>query len=353
MKTNVAIIGLVCLFCSCNAVEQQTPPLRRVQLTRPVRSSEFTEKYFSGVVREAREINLGFKTPGQIERLYVKEGDYIRQGQLIAELDDADYRLGVEALKVQYNQLNEEVARMEQLFKQNSLSANDFEKATSGLRQLKIQLQTQKNKLDYTKLYAPVDGYVHRINFEKAEMVDAGTPLISLLDVSHMEVVVDIPSGYFIQQDRFSQFVCRSEFLPNKEIPLTLLSITPKADGNQLYSMRLLFNGSKQTHHLTAGMNVEVGITMTDDIQNGTCTLPLRTVFKEGSNSYVWVLQSDSTVIKRKVELTGINSEGNVIVSSGLEGSEEVIRAGVNALRENQKVRVVDSIDISNVGGLL
>ncbi len=353
MKTNVAIIVLVFLFCSCIGVDQQTPPLRSVQLSRPVRSSEFTEKYFSGIIREAREINLGFKTPGQIERVHVNEGDYIRQGQLLAELDDVDYRLGVEALQIQYNQLNEEVARMEQLFKQNSLSANDFEKAVSGLQQLRIQLQAQKNKLNYTKLYAPVDGYVNRINFEKAEMVDAGTPLISLLDVSHLEVVVDIPSGYLIQRDRFSQFVCRSGYLPDEEIPLTLLSITPKADGNQLYSMRLLFDGTKKAHHFTAGMNVEVGITMTDDIQNGTYVLPLRTVFKEGSNSYVWVLQSDSTVAKLKIELVGIDSKGNAIVSSGLDGSEEIVRAGVSALHENQKVRVVDSVDISNVGGLL
>ena len=52
-------------------------------------------KCYPGIVREAHTIGLGFKTAGQIERICVKEGDYVRRGQLLAELDAADFRLGV------------------------------------------------------------------------------------------------------------------------------------------------------------------------------------------------------------------------------------------------------------------
>ena len=128
-----------------------------------------------GIVREAHTISLGFKTAGQIERICVKEGDYVRRGQLLAELDNADYRLGVEALQIQYDQLEDEVGRTKQLFDRKSISANDYEKAVAGLRQLGVQLQVNKNKLDYTKLYAPTDGYVQSVNFSPAEMVDAGS----------------------------------------------------------------------------------------------------------------------------------------------------------------------------------
>ena len=139
----------------------------------------------SGIVREAHTISLGFKTAGQIERIHVREGDYVRQGQLLAELDDADYRLGVEALQIQYDQLEDEVERTKRLFDQKSVSVNDYEKAVAGLRQLGVQLQVNKNKLDYTKLYAPIDGYVQSVNFSPAEMVDAGTALFTLLDMSY------------------------------------------------------------------------------------------------------------------------------------------------------------------------
>lgn len=63
---------------------------------------------------------------------------------MLAELDDEDYKLGVEALQIQYNQLKDEVARTRKLFEQKSVSANDYEKASAGLRQLGVQLQVNK-----------------------------------------------------------------------------------------------------------------------------------------------------------------------------------------------------------------
>ncbi len=167
-------------------------------------------KSFAGVVMEAREIGLGFKTPGQISRVAVSEGDRVRRGQLIATLDDADYRLGVEAVQVQYDQMARELRRLERLHSQKSLSDNDYEKARAGLEQLRIQLQTNKNKLDYTRLYAPVDGIIDKVNFDKAEMVNAGTPVVTLLDVSGREVEVDVPVGVYLAADRIGAVTCRS-----------------------------------------------------------------------------------------------------------------------------------------------
>ena len=65
--------------------------------------------------------------------------------------------------------MTDEVARASRLYEKKSMSANDFEKASAGLRQLGVQLQVNKNKLAYTKLYAPADGYVSAVNFSPAE----------------------------------------------------------------------------------------------------------------------------------------------------------------------------------------
>ena len=75
--------------------------MRSVSVTQPVALGGETTRTFSGVVKAANEVSLGFKTAGQIARIHVAEGDYVRKGQLLAELDDADYRLAVEALQIQ------------------------------------------------------------------------------------------------------------------------------------------------------------------------------------------------------------------------------------------------------------
>lgn len=351
MKRAIMMIVVAGVFASCGDAPQGGSTVHSVMVTTPEAMEGTVVKNYSGIVREAHTINLGFKTPGQIERILVAEGDYVHKGQLLAELDDADYRLGVEALQIQYDQLKDEVGRTEQLYRQKSISANDYEKATAGLRQLGVQLQANKNKLNYTKLYAPTDGYIQAVNFSPAEMVDAGTALFTLLDVSRMEVVADIPVAEYQQRDRFTRYFSRVAGSAS-ELPMQLLSLTPKADGNQLYQLRLAFVGQPDKQ-LTAGMNVEVGIVMADTTATTGVVVPLCAVFRDGDTSCVWVLGADSTLVKQQVVLDGSDSRGRAVILEGLTGSEQIVRAGVNALQEGEKVRVIERASKTNVGGLL
>lgn len=351
MKRAIMMIVVAGVFASCGDAPQGGSTVHSVMVTTPEAMEGTVVKSYSGIVREAHTINLGFKTPGQIERILVAEGDYVHKGQLLAELDDADYRLGVEALQIQYDQLKDEVGRTEQLYRQKSISANDYEKATAGLRQLGVQLQANKNKLNYTKLYAPTDGYIQAVNFSPAEMVDAGTALFTLLDVSRMEVVADIPVAEYQQRDRFTRYFCQVAGSEG-ELPMQLLSLTPKADGNQLYQLRLTFMG-QPGKQLTAGMNVQVGIVMTDTVGATGFALPLCAVFWDGDTSCVWVLGADSTLVKQQVMLDGNDAQGRAVIREGLTGNEQIVRAGVNMLQQGEKVHVIERPSKTNVGGLL
>lgn len=353
MKRLITTVLVAGTLCGCGGAQHENSVLRSVELTTPVSMQAARMKCYPGIVREAHTIGLGFKTAGQIERICVKEGDYIRRGQLLAELDAADYRLGVEALQIQYDQLEEEVARTKQLFDQKSVSANDYEKAVAGLKQLGVQLQANKNKLDYTQLYAPTDAYVQSVNFSPAEMVDAGTSLFTLLDVSHMEVAADIPAAEYRQRDRFVRYYCRAAGI-DEPLPMKLLSLTPKADGNQLYQLRLTFAGQPDKR-LTAGMNVEAGIVVEDTASAGGVAVPLCAIFRDNETDApcVWVFGADSIVRKRPVALGGTDAEGRAVVVEGLTDEERIVRAGVHVLRDGERVRVIEKPSKTNVGGLL
>lgn len=353
MNKLITMVIVAGTLCACGESSHENSTIRSVALTEPIRLEASHVINHTGIVREAHTISLGFKTAGQIECIHVREGDYVRQGTLLAELDDADYRLGVEALQIQYEQLKDEVERTKQLFDQKSVSANDYEKAVAGLKQLGVQLQVNKNKLDYTKLYAPTDGYVQSVNFSPAEMVDAGTALFTLLDVSRMEVVTDIPVSEYWQRNLYFRFYCKVAGI-EEEFPMKLSSITPKADGNQLYQLRLTFDGQPDKR-LTAGMNTEIGIVVTDTASIAGFAIPLCAVFRDtdGSEPCVWVFERDSTVTKRPVVLDGMDAEGRAVVIKGLTDKERIVRAGVNVLREGERVRVVEKSSKTNIGGLL
>ncbi len=345
------MVAVCSVLCGCSEHPKEQALIRSVCVTQPVVQGEISEKSFSGVVKEAHEISLGFRTGGQIERLLVKEGDFVKKGQILATLDDTDYRLDVEALQVQYNQMKDEVARTKKLYEGKSVSANDYEKAVAGLQQLEAQLQSTRNKLKYTQLYAPVDCYIQTVIYSEAEMVNAGSSIFELLDVSRMEVEVDIPSAIYMVRDHFAGFGGYISY-KNEEVPLHLLSITPKADGNQLYRMKLILD-DKNRSHLTAGMNIDVRIRIKAYSQGNPITVPLHALLREGGNTYVWVLKADSTLQKRSVTLGNMDADGNAVICNGLKGDELVVRAGVQKLREGEKVKVLEEPKKTNVGGLL
>lgn len=311
-------------------------------------------RHFAGIVKEQSNVSLGFKTAGQISKIYVKEGDRVSAGQLLATLDDSDYKLGVDALQIQYNQLKDEVDRARRLFEKKSLNANDYEKAEAGLKQLGIQLQVNKNKLDYTRLYAPTGGVIESVKFSPAEMVDAGTAVFTLLNTAEMEVICDVPVQVYEERSRFAGFSCRASSGSGESYGLRLLNIVPKADGNQLYRMFLGFEGRGSHGGLTAGKNVEVTVRLAGEGES--LSVPAKAVFHRDGANWVWVVSGgeEPTVSARRVEIGKKVSGGFIDVIEGLQAGETVVRAGVSALHEGERVKIFDlQSSETNAGGEL
>ena len=356
-RKNVAILMGMALLATLSGCQEKAPQavfVKSVQVVEPVPLAARQTKVYSGIVQEAHEVSLGFKTAGQIEEILVEEGDRVTEGQLIARLDDKDYRLGVDALEVQYDQLTQELERMKLLLDAKSVSQNDYDKAVAGWKQLGIQLQNNRNQLSYTRLESPISGYVQSVNFEPSEMVNAGTAVISLLDTHRLEVVVDIPAEVYLQRNSIKDIYCDSPASEEKDIPMRLLSITPKADGNQLYRMRLAFAG--KTAGLTAGMNIEASfrIAVADSaISPAVCTLPMHAVSSDNGKSFVWVISPDSTVHKTPVTLSGMADNGDAIITSGITTDNQVVKAGVEYLQDSEKVNILPAPSGTNVGNIL
>lgn len=184
-------------------------------------------------------------------------------------------------------------------------------------------------------------------------MVDAGTPVISLLDVNGMEVEVDVPAAVYRASGNIDRISCRSVSQDGNRIsiPMKMLSLTPKADATQLYRLRLGFDAAPGAS-LTAGMNVETEIRFAQTDSIPLFALPLRAVFQEEEGNYVWAVGRDSIIYKVKVDVLEASPSGRVLVS-GLQGDESVVRAGVHTLQDGEKVRVIAEESKTNVGGLL
>lgn len=347
----LSICLLPLIIMSCGGNEKRVVATQTVEVVNPVTNGNVGNGTLSGVVKENNTLLLAFETPGKIEQVYVREGDYVQKGKLVATLDDKDYVLGVKSIQAQYNQQKNEAARLKVLFEQRALSGNDFEKTMSGLEQTKAQLDTYKNKLSYTRLTAPVSGYIQSVSFHRGEMVNAGTAIASMIDVSRLEVEVSLPTDYYLNKEHFGKVTCTSPHFPGKVFNLSNMNIVMKSDGNQLYQVKFTIEGN-DAKTLTAGSNVEVTIPINGINTDQTILLPQCAVGKDKNGSFVWIVTQDNKLKRCAVEMVSLDG-GSVKVKGTLNASDRVVKAGVQTLHEGEKVEIHTTTTPTNEGGLL
>ena len=130
-----------------------------------------------------------------------------------------------------------------------------------------------------------------------------------------MEIAVDVPVSFYQQRNQLSGFSCTSDYGGNAPEELTLISITPKADNNQLYRMLLGFKDAPDAS-LTAGMNVAVTVGASVMADSGMVRLPMHAVFEDGGKSFVWIVTPDTVVEKRQVDVAGIDENGCIQIET-------------------------------------
>lgn len=356
MKQKYISVGcmlfLLVLTWGCTEEKRTEEIAQSVEVIYPKTTNETRESVLSGFVKENSTLNLAFETTGRIEIIQIEEGDYVKAGQVIAQLNDEDYELSVKALQTQRDLAFRDAMRKKKMFEQKALSGNEYEAAQTKLENLDAQLEIQKNKYDYTTLKAPVNGFIQKVNMHKGEWVNVGSCIATMLDLSKMEVEVRLPSELYHKRSLFGEVTCCLSGNPEKRYSLDEMRTVVKSDGNQLYKVLFHIQGT-ETDEITAGMNVEVHIPIKDGHKDITFLLPSSSVCKDATGSpYVYTVNQENTLNKVVISITGI--EGNYISVRGeLPMESKVVKAGVQSLREGQRVKIIQTSSSTNKGDLI
>jgi len=355
--TSIRSIASICLFtgllAGCSGISQKPEEIvRSVKVETVVPADSLLEKSFPGIITGGGEINLAFRVAGPIAQIAVKEGDYVRAGQLIARIDPRDYEVQLQAAQAQYDQVKAEAGRVTELHNRQSVTGNDYDKAVAGERMVTAKLKNAKDQLNDTRLLAPSQGYIQKINFSVNELIDAGMPLATLLDAGQFRVETDIPASLYLRRDEIVSYTGIQPNLPENQFELKLLSFSKKASHNQLYKLQLAMDAEARSK-LAAGMDIEVKILQKISEGSQLC-VSLSALFSRDGKTYVWIYQPGTqTVTSREVSTGKLTGDGRIRISGGLKPEEQVVVAGVSQLGENQKVVPLEPVSETNAGGML
>ena len=344
---------LLLIISSCGKKDEHKEMVVNVKTDTVMVYGSGKSANFPGRIKAGDDINLSFRIAGPIASINVSAGNFVKKGQVLAQIDRRDYETQLAATEAEYNQVKDEANRVIALYKREVVTEKDYYKAVHGLEQITAKYDAHKNALADTKLTAPYDGYVQKTYYSARETVGAGMPVVSMIGTSTMEVEINIPSNVYAKRDEIESFVCTSDIYPGKEYPLEMVGMNRKANLNELYTVYLNLKTPKDYPPLTPGMNVKVEVKYKSTIDH-RYLVPINALISGKTGSSVWVYNADSgTISKREITTDGINNRGCAIVLSGLKSGEVVVSAGAKALEEGQRVNPIKAQSATNTGGIL
>lgn len=346
-----AMAAMTLAGTSCKRARTSADSTANVQVSKAEATGAVTVTEFPGRVKASEEVNISFKLSGTLQRVFVKEGNHVTKGQVLAQLDPRDYQVQLDAVEAEYQSVKAEAERIIDLYKDSVATAAAYDKARFGLQQISAKYQNAKDQLADTKVRAPFDGYVQECLFDTPTVIGAGTPVIILVSSKIPEIEINIPAVTYIHRYDIVSLETSFDFAGEGTIPLGLVSVTPKANANQLYTVRL---------SLPAGINpmpspgmsamVQVGQRISD---NDMVRIPASALFEKDGRSQVWIYSEDGSVRQREVQVRSLHVSGSAVIASGLEPGENVVSSGVHSLKDGQKVKLMGAPSSTNIGGLL
>ena len=332
-----------------------------IEPVRVHRRNELPGRVVSYQVAEIRP-----QVSGIIQSRLFKEGSYVKEGQQLYQIDPARYEANyqienanLQIAKVRSNNAQTLVNRYKELIDSNAVSRQVYDDAVASLDEARAtvslaeaELKSAKINLDYTRVNAPISGYISPSNVTRGALVTAQQelPLATVRQLNPVYVDLSKAAGEVrdlqqrlavsrLNKERKSEYEV-SLYLGNTGQPYPLkgtLDATDLAVDTQTGSIRLRSVFANPDNILLPGMFVRASI---EDIgRSRQIVIPQKSVkIDAGGRKFVWTIGADNKAVKKPI-LTGPAYESNWIVLEGLEAGDRLIVEGTMMLREGTSLK--------------
>ncbi len=302
-----------------------------------------------GTVESRLVSTVAGEISGLVESFLAREGQVVKQGQVLAQLRRTSLEL---RLRAAVAQLKEDEARQKLaertlerarelseggIYSQQQLDEALFEfNAWQGrIERLRAEIEQFKHDLEQTTIRAPYDGVVVRENTQIGEWLEAGGTVVELLSLEQLEVSLDLPERYFDALRMKAPVRISFESLPGVEFDGQVQSIIPRADP-QARTFPIKLSLSNPQGRIAVGMLARVILPIGDPYIS--TLVPKDAVITQGKQQFVYLLSEDDSV-RRTAVRTGVGVGQWVQVEGPLQGGDQVVIQGNERLQDGQKVR--------------
>jgi RND family efflux transporter MFP subunit len=331
----------------------------------------------SGYVTPRRRASVAAKITGKITAVYVDEGVHVTQGQILAQLDDSDYRISMTStkadrdstmalipdLEVQLGNAERELKRTSELTEARVSTPQALDTAQTLVNRLKAQIASAKvqvaaanakigidqQNIDNCQVRSPYDGIVVSKDAQPGEMISpisAGggftrTGIATIVDMASNEIEVDVNENYIARVKPGQHVTATLDAYPDWQIPSHVRTVIPTADRVKgTVKVRITFE--KLDPRILPDMGVKVAF-LPDEVKDekksaAVALVPSLAVHAAGAGRGIVFIFHDGTVERRAIS-TGATRDANVEVLSGIAVGDLVVTKTPEDLQDGQRVQ--------------
>ena len=339
MKTifrSAIIVSAVVLAASCgnstkNTETQQVAEIVPTVSVVAVSSREVPQTAtYTSTVQAFVKNNIAPQMAGRITKINVEIGDFVKKGQVLAEIDKAS----LQQAQLQLHNQEVELERLRALYNAGGLSKSDLESIELAYNVTKTQVD---NLLENTVLCSPIDGVVTARNYDVGDMYAMSAPIYTVEQIKPVKLLVAISESDYTKVKKGDAVEIVADALPGQVFTGKIGKIYPTVDAaTRTFTVEVVVNNDKK--QLRPGMFSRVTVNFGS---NNNVVIPdIAVVKQQGSGErFVYVLNQDGTVSYQKVVL-GRRMGTEYEVLEGVEDGAKIVTGGQIRLKDGIKVTV-------------
>lgn len=291
------------------------------------------ESAFLGSFTPNRKVEIRPQAAGEIIRLTIEEGQFVKAGQLIAKLDDEQLRYQVEALQVTLEGYQNDLKRYEVLVKGDAVPAVNLERTQLSIRSTQAQIKQLNKQIQNTNIIAPFGGIVTAKMVEKGSVVSIGTPMAEITDISSLKLVVNIPEKSINEFRTGKSIAIKTDVYPGADLKGRVSMVAAEGDDAHNYPVEITVANS-QNHPLKAGMYGSIANSA--DVKGEALAVPRQAIMGSAKQPQLYVVENGKAVLRS----VGIGSTTNDYyeITKGLKAGDRVVTSGQINLQDGTSV---------------